>query len=159
MVVYSRCSGRFHFFFNFYLLYILLLKNFHCHICKWIMIGLQEWPLQSVKLNKHIYLTLVRHGKKRLMSLKGPLHELDLRSHDPVFSSSIPNLAQTCVLYPPRLCELRVGGNGLPLTNCHVFYKRHWWRVDVRTLKVIICSNGCLKIPVKKERLNIQKRN
>lgn len=63
-------------------------------------------------------------------------------------------LAQTCVLYPPRLCELCVRGHRLALADCHIFYKRHWRRVDVWTLKVIICSNGCLKIPVRKERIH-----
>lgn len=55
----------------------------------------------------------------------------------------------TRILYPPCLCELCVRRNGFPLSNRHIFHKRHWRRVDIWTLKVIICTNSCLKVPNK----------
>lgn len=51
---------------------------------------------------------------------------------------------QTCVLYPPGLCERRVWWNRFTLTNCHVAHKRHARCIDVGALKVIVGSNGCL---------------
>jgi len=50
----------------------------------------------------------------------------------------------TCVLYSPRLCELRVRGDRLPLADGHIFDQGHARRVDVGTLKVIVGTDGCL---------------
>lgn len=109
--------------------------------------GLFNYGQYETKTNqKYWFLLWFRHGTRtnRLLYL--------------YLRSCFPPFPHTCVLYPPRLSELRVRGHGLALADRHIFYKRHWWCVDIRTLKVIICSNGCLKIPVKKENMVLLKK-
>lgn len=55
---------------------------------------------------------------------------------------------QTCILYSPGLCELCIWGHRLSFPNSHILDKGHGRRVDVGTFKVIICTNGSLKVPV-----------
>lgn len=56
--------------------------------------------------------------------------------------------SHTCVLYSPGLCERGIWRNRLAFANRHIFNKRHGWRVDVGTFKVIICTYSSLQVPV-----------
>lgn len=57
----------------------------------------------------------------------------------------------TCVLYSPGFCERCVWWDRLSLPNSDILHKGHGWCCDVGTLKIIVGSNGCLKIPLQRK--------